>query len=125
MKKQDIDIAAGIQFSPTVSADRKQSYRGCAFCEGGAFKRTVKQVAQHHVQQSGSIPDNLKAARARRVFQTETVLFDLQKFFVKIQAFSEAPASLRCQLSFGVREDFLKMLHLGEKPKIHEFNAIA
>jgi hypothetical protein len=40
------------------------------------------------------------------------VLFNLQKLFVKIQAFSQSPAAYRRQLAFGMREDFLKMLHL-------------
>src|SRR5882724_10001829 len=64
------------------------------------------------------------------MFKTETVLFDLQELLIEIEALSKPPAPLSCQFSFGVREDFLKMLHLsekrkGEKRRIHKKQAIA
>src|SRR5438876_10598590 len=60
------------------------------------------------------------------MLQPEPMFLNFEKFLIQIEAFPEAPASLRGQLAFGVRQNFLKMVrHLPETGRIHEVIRIA
>jgi hypothetical protein len=118
VKEHDVDIAEGIELPPPIPAQGNDGERRRVppSVVRGRPDRSVENVPEKDVDQLNAQGANLATAAAVLVTQAETMLLNLEEFFVKRQRIRRPHRSRGGKLALGMSENFSKVAgsgHLG------------
>jgi len=110
MQKHDVDITEWIELAAAISAksDQRQWNLGLAISASGSGS-AAEDVSQQNVNQFSPPRANFAAAGAGLVLQTQAMLFNLEKLFIKWKDLGRAFAPGRGEATFGVSQNLFQM----------------
>src|SRR5262245_30984963 len=111
MQKHHVHIAKRIELAPAISpkSNERQSHLRVAIGASCSGRRGIEDVSQQNINQFSSPCTDFAPTAAGLMPQTQTVVFDLEKFFVKREDLRWTLRTRRGKTAFGVRQNFLQL----------------
>jgi hypothetical protein len=123
MQKHHIDVAAGIEFAPTVPTEREECQRGRVHArfEAGKSVGGGEDVAEQYIHDLGAARTNFAAAAVRLMSEAESMFLDAEKFLVEGKDLSRSRSPSRSELALRMRENLVEVPgHCVEDVKIDQ-----
>jgi hypothetical protein len=115
VEEHDVDIAEWIQLSPSISSEgdhgERRWRRAPAFL--GETDGGLENVLQQDVDQLDPKGTDLTAASSVLVTEPQSMLLDLEEFFVERERFRRPHRPGGPELTLGMSEDFSEMTRRG------------
>jgi len=112
MKKHDINVASGIEFSASITAQRHEADgndRGSILLLRGNDRRR-KNMTQENVDERRAARAHLTPPATRLMAQSQAMIFDLKKLPVERQQMRRLSAGRGPQLTPSMRQNFFLMV---------------
>jgi hypothetical protein len=109
MQKHHIDVAARVQLTATVAAERNQTYwhHFLPVALLGSAGGRGKNMAQHDIDERSAAGANFAAATARFVAQTQTMIFNPKKLLIERKEMGRVSPRRGGKLALGVLQNFI------------------
>ena len=110
MQQHDVNVTERVELAPAISAEsnqRQRNLRPAIFASSRGS--SAENVLQQNIDELSAPRANFAAAPAGLVLQTQSMLFNLEKFFVKRESLSRSSASCGRKTIFSVRQNLFEV----------------
>jgi hypothetical protein len=110
MQQHDVNVTERVELAPAISAEsnqRQRNLRPTIFASSRGS--SAENVLQQNIDELSAPRANFAATHAGLVLQTQSMLFNLEKFFVKRENLSRSSASCGRKTIFSVRQNLFEV----------------